>query len=175
MPTFSSCPTWRPATSWPRNCRIWLRRRARASCSGRAFRSCSPVAPTARARARRRRRSWSCSRTPGAGRPGHARMPDAILVLNAGSSSLKFSVFGAGPDLALRLAGNLEELQGRARFRAQDARGAVDTHVWADAHPPGHDGAIDFLIDWLPAHLEGDRLRAVGHRVVHGGVKYAAP
>src|SRR5206468_2043200 len=40
---------------------------------------------------------------------------DAILVLNAGSSSLKFSVFGSGADLAPLVAGNLEELQGRAR------------------------------------------------------------
>ena len=103
-------------------------------------------------------------------------MPAAILVLNAGSSSLKFSVFGAGAELALRLAGNLEELQGRARFRAQDARGiAVDTHTWEDAQPPGQDGAIAFLLDWLAARLEGDGLWAVGHRVVHGGVHYAAP
>ena len=103
-------------------------------------------------------------------------MSDAILVLNAGSSSLKFSVFGAGPELGLRLAGNLEELQGHARFRARDAQGAVvDTHAWPEAQPPGHDGAIAFLLDWLSARLGGDRLWAVGHRIVHGGVHYAAP
>jgi acetate kinase len=103
-------------------------------------------------------------------------MPAAILVLNAGSSSLKFSVFAAGAELGLRLAGNLEELQGRARFRAQDAGGrVVDAHTWADAQPPGQDGAIAFLLDWLPARLEDQRLWAVGHRVVHGGVHYAAP
>jgi acetate kinase len=103
-------------------------------------------------------------------------MPAAILVLNAGSSSLKFSVYGATADLPLRFAGNLEELQGHARFRAQDGRSAVvDTHAWPDTQPPGHDGAIAFLLDWLPARLEGDRLAAVGHRVVHGGVDYAAP
>jgi acetate kinase len=103
-------------------------------------------------------------------------MPAAILVLNAGSSSLKFAVFGAGAGLPLRLAGNLEELQGHARFRAQDGQGAVvDTHAWPETQPPGHDGAIAFLLDWLQARLEGDRLAAVGHRVVHGGVDYAAP
>ena len=103
-------------------------------------------------------------------------MPAAILVLNAGSSSLKFSVYGTAADLPLRVAGNLEELQGHARFRAQDAHGAVvDTHTWPDAQPPGHDGAVAFLLDWLPARLDGDRLAAVGHRVVHGGVDYAAP
>ena len=39
------------------------------------------------------------------------------------------------------------------------------------AQPPGHDGAIAFLLDWLAARLAGDRLGAVGHRVVHGGVR----
>jgi acetate kinase len=103
-------------------------------------------------------------------------MPAAILVLNAGSSSLKFAVFSAAATLPRRLAGNLEELQGHARFRAQDGQGAViDTHAWPDAQPPGHDGAIAFLLDWLQARLEGDRLAAVGHRVVHGGVDYTAP
>ena len=61
-------------------------------------------------------------------------MRDAILVLNAGSSSLKFSVFVSGVDLAPLVAGNLEELQGRARFRAKDATGAVvDEHAWPDS------------------------------------------
>ena len=103
-------------------------------------------------------------------------MPAAILVLNAGSSSLKFSVYDAAAELPLRLAGNLEELQGHARFRARDARGAVvDVHAWPDTQPPGHDGAIAFLLDWLQARPEDGELAAVGHRVVHGGVDYAAP
>jgi len=101
---------------------------------------------------------------------------DAILVLNAGSSSLKFSVFGSGADLTPLVAGNLEELQGRARFRAKDATGAVvDEHAWPDGSPPGHEGAIAFLLDWLRARADGGRLAAVGHRVVHGGSDYAAP
>jgi acetate kinase len=101
---------------------------------------------------------------------------DAILVLNAGSSSLKFSVFGSGADLAPLVAGNLEELQGRARFRAKDATGAVvDEHAWPDGSPPGHEGAIAFLLDWLRSSADGGSLAAVGHRVVHGGSDYAAP
>ena len=103
-------------------------------------------------------------------------MRDAILVLNAGSSSLKFSVFISGVDLAPLVAGNLEELQGHARFRAKDATGAiVDEHAWPAGGPPGHEGAIEFLLDWLRAHAGGERLNAVGHRVVHGGADYTAP
>jgi len=101
---------------------------------------------------------------------------DAILVLNAGSSSLKFSVFGSGADLAPLIAGDLEELQGRARFRAKDATGAVvGEHAWPDGQPPGHEGAIAFLLDWLRTNSRGAGLAAVGHRVVHGGSDYAAP
>lgn len=103
-------------------------------------------------------------------------MPDAILVLNAGSSSLKFSVYASGAELAPLTAGNLEELQGRARFHATDASGdTVAERTWPESEPPGHDGALAYLLDWLQARLGSDRLSAVGHRVVHGGVDYAVP
>jgi acetate kinase len=103
---------------------------------------------------------------------------DAILVLNAGSSSLKFTVYlvGNGGELETKLSGNLEELYGRARFRAQDAGGAVaGRHDWSEDAPPQHEGALEFLFDWLQTAASGTRLAAVGHRVVHGGTDYAAP
>ena len=104
-------------------------------------------------------------------------MADAILVLNAGSSSLKFTVFEveAGGGLALRLGGNLEELYGAARFRARDAAGeTLAERGWEEA-PPGHGGALDFLLGWLAERADGARLLGVGHRVVHGGAAFAAP
>ena len=104
-------------------------------------------------------------------------MPDAVLVLNAGSSSLKFSVFHIdGAALARVVAGNLEELLGRARFRAVDSSGkTLDEHSWPEGEPPGHDGALAFLLDWLRARPGIGQLAAVGHRVVHGGAEFAAP
>ena len=105
-------------------------------------------------------------------------MTDAILVLNAGSSSLKFTEFFVtdSSELKAQVSGNLEELYGRARFRAHEAGGAmVGEHVWGENAPPGHDGALEFLFDWLKNHAGDARLIAIGHRVVHGGATYAAP
>jgi acetate kinase len=105
-------------------------------------------------------------------------MSDAILVLNAGSSSLKFTVFAVGDGDALEVwvRGALEALSGAARFRATDARGAVvGEHAWPADAPPHHAGALDFLFDWLQGRGGAARLAAVGHRVVHGGTEFAAP
>ena len=105
-------------------------------------------------------------------------MGDAILVLNAGSSSLKFTVFrvGAGGALEVVLRGNLEELHGQARFSASDATGAaIGEHAWGGGAPPRHAGALEFLFDWLRARAGDATLFAVGHRVVHGGTEFAAP
>lgn len=103
-------------------------------------------------------------------------MAAAVLVLNAGSSSLKFTEYAVGADgtLAVKVAGNLEELYGQASFRARDADGqTVGEHAWAE--PPRHAGALEFLLGWLKEHSGDARVAAIGHRVVHGGELYAAP
>jgi len=105
-------------------------------------------------------------------------MSDAILVLNAGSSSLKFTEFLVrdGEALEAGVTGELEELYGRARFHAKDAKGAtIGEHAWSEDAPPKHAGALDFLFDWRESNMSDARLAAVGHRVVHVGTIYAAP
>jgi acetate kinase len=105
-------------------------------------------------------------------------MTDAIIVLNAGSSSLKFTEFVVRADDALEavVSGILEELYGRARFRAKDANGkVVDEHAWEEDAAPQHAGALEFLFGWLRGRARDGKLIAVGHRVVHGGSRYAAP
>jgi len=104
-------------------------------------------------------------------------MSEAILVLNAGSSSLKFSLFlEQGDSLALFLGGQLEGLYTSPRFKARDAAGAsVAEQQWPAGQALGHDGAMAHLADFLRGHLGEHRLAAVGHRVVHGGIDYAAP
>jgi acetate kinase len=104
-------------------------------------------------------------------------MSDAILVVNAGSSSIKFSLFlEQGEALDLLLGGQIEGLYTAARFKARDAAGAVvSERQWAAGEPLGHDGAVMHLADFLRVQLGAHRLAAVGHRVVHGGLDYAAP
>ena len=104
-------------------------------------------------------------------------MSDAILVVNAGSSSIKFSVFlKRGEALDPLLGGQIEGLYTAPRFKAKDAAGGiVGERQWAQGEPLGHDGAVGFLADFLRERLSDHRLIAVGHRVVHGGLDYAAP
>ena len=101
-------------------------------------------------------------------------MAHAILVLNAGSSSLKFSVFDAGSAaLPLLLSGQVEGLYTAARFAARDAQGGnVGARSWESGSGVGHAEAIAYLVDFLQGRRGADRLVAVGHRVVHGGVAY---
>jgi acetate kinase len=104
-------------------------------------------------------------------------MADAILVLNAGSSSVKFSVFLAqGGALEPMLRGQIEGLFTQPRFEAKDPDGnKVEAKTWPDGTQLGHDGALEYLIEYLRAQRGEHELRAVGHRVVHGGLAYSAP
>jgi acetate kinase len=104
-------------------------------------------------------------------------MADAILVLNAGSSSLKFSVFLDGDPPLPFLRGQLEGLSTSPRFMARDVNGEiVADKEWPGRTKLGHDGAIEFLFDWgRKGALQGHKITAAGHRVAHGGLKFTEP
>jgi acetate kinase len=104
-------------------------------------------------------------------------MTEAILVLNAGSSSIKFSLFArTAEDLDPVARGQVESLYTSPRFVAIDDRGAVvEERAWGDGVSLGHDGALDHLIGFLGAYSSDYRLVGVGHRVVHGGLDFSAP
>ena len=106
-------------------------------------------------------------------------MSDAIAVLNAGSSSLKFSLYGvdrANLDLVAR--GQIEGLGTAPRFKAKDQDGNTlsDGALNGQAKTFGHSEAFAHLADWTRDNY-ADRytLVAVGHRMAHGGLKFAAP
>jgi acetate kinase len=104
-------------------------------------------------------------------------MADAIAVINAGSSSIKFSLFLVrGGELALDVRGQLEGLFTAPRFEARDPSGRiVAERSWGEGVRLGHDGAMEHLSRFLREALDDDRLTGVGHRVVHGGLDHAAP
>ncbi|WP_027997727.1 acetate/propionate family kinase [Sinorhizobium arboris] len=101
---------------------------------------------------------------------------EALLVVNAGSSSLKFQIFGiaaAGPERQIRA--RLEGVGTRPRLTATTADGTqlidrrFDTAAVQDLP-----AALSIARDWLST-LRGFELRAIGHRVVHGGPDYVRP
>lgn len=104
-------------------------------------------------------------------------MPDAILILNAGSSSLKFSVFRDSEPPELVVRGQLEALSSEPHFVARDAAGkVVEEHAWPEGASLGHQQAIEFLFDWGQRGTLGEfHLVAAGHRIVHGGMKFTQP
>ena len=104
-------------------------------------------------------------------------MPDAVLTINAGSSSLKFSLWRVGGDgePTPALAGEIEGIGTEPHMKAKDAKGQelVDRR-WQDAGMD-HAAFLGVLGDWLREQLGDARLAGVGHRVVHGGTEFAAP
>ncbi len=104
-------------------------------------------------------------------------MTDVIVVLNAGSSSVKFSVFAvADADLRPLFRGEFEEIRTAPHFFTMDADGATV----ADEHPAKsecatQEDAVYRILGWLKNHSAGLKIAAVGHRVVHGGTVYAEP
>ena len=101
-------------------------------------------------------------------------MAEAIAVLNAGSSSLKFSVFDEALQLVLR--GQIEAIYTAPRFAAKDAGGkTVAEKSWGEGAKLGHAGALEHLVAFVREHLGGNRLAGIGHRVVHGGMQYTQP
>jgi acetate kinase len=102
---------------------------------------------------------------------------DVVLVLNAGSSSIKFAVYGIGGDGLDRLThGEIEGIGTLPRFHARDAVGAeIAGMPWAnDANFSVHK-LIEALIDWIEQRFGRGRIRAAGHRVVLGGLEHTAP
>ena len=101
-------------------------------------------------------------------------MSDAIVVVNAGSSSIKFSLFVEdGADLVLDVRGQIEGLYTAPHFVAKGRDGAKrGEKAWSEG-TLGHDGAMRYLIEYLRGELSGNRLAGIGHRVLHGGLDYA--
>ncbi len=104
-------------------------------------------------------------------------MSDTVLVLNAGSSSVKFQLFDLeAEDLGMRFKGLVEGIGTNARFTAVDHTGETMADEELPAEKAGDVGTVlQHLFGWLDETI-GSRLpEAVGHRVVHGGPDFSGP
>jgi acetate kinase len=105
-------------------------------------------------------------------------MSETILVLNSGSSSIKFQLFEvcARNRLERHMKGVIEGIGVQPRFRAAGIRGeALADKTWPAAEVGTVPAALDKLVVFLRERMGGSLPRAVGHRVVHGGPTYSAP
>jgi acetate kinase len=104
-------------------------------------------------------------------------MGNAICILNSGSSSLKFSLFGTGTQLDLLFRGELSRLLDRPHFEVHDAFGnLIDQRDWDHETQLGYPEVIEFALKWIAEEKRGGlRLVAAGHRVVHGGRRFVGP
>jgi acetate kinase len=104
-------------------------------------------------------------------------MTDYALVLNAGSSSLKFCVFQR-PDPGewdLEARGQIEGIGTAPKFSAKDGRGTPIVQRDLGSSVRDAPTALDALAEWLRSRYGRANVLGVGHRVVHGGSRYAAP
>ncbi|HEY6546959.1 MAG TPA: acetate/propionate family kinase [Vicinamibacteria bacterium] len=102
---------------------------------------------------------------------------DYALVLNAGSSSLKFCVYKRPANQAWGLAarGQIEGIGTKPHLSAKDDAGVRLADQSLDATVRDARSALDSLAAWLRDRYAGARVLAVGHRVVHGGAEYTGP
>ncbi|HEV8442030.1 MAG TPA: acetate/propionate family kinase [Steroidobacteraceae bacterium] len=101
----------------------------------------------------------------------------SVLVLNAGSSSLKFTLYqqptAAGGVVAA--SGQIEGIGTAPRFTAKDGANRKLADEKLDAGIEDAPAALESLLQWLRGKFGGTRAQGVGHRVVHGGSRYQKP
>ena len=99
-----------------------------------------------------------------------------VLVLNAGSSSLKFALFEVGegePALQARWRGKIDGIGSTSPIWTDDVDAAPVALVLDSERP--FRAALEEIRQRIPLHVKEGTLRAVAHRVVHGGSRYFAP
>jgi len=104
-------------------------------------------------------------------------MHDYALVLNAGSSSLKFCVFARPEeqDWCLECRGQIEGIGTSPRISVKDADGGILAAGDLDDAVRDSGAALKALASWLRSAYAGARVVGVGHRVVHGGTRFTGP
>ncbi|WP_294535427.1 acetate/propionate family kinase [uncultured Rhodoblastus sp.] len=104
-------------------------------------------------------------------------MTDIILTINAGSSSVKFSVFEIVEGRLIPLAlGLIDGIGARATFTANKSNGEKTEFTLDRSHGAAdHKIALTAVLEWMEKEESGAHVVGVGHRVVHGGPVYSEP
>lgn len=105
-------------------------------------------------------------------------MTETILVINAGSSSIKFQLFEtvSGDGLERRFKGQIDGIATRPRLKATSADGVgLADETWPAKEVANLSAALDKVISFLRPQIGGRLPTAIGHRVVHGGPDYSEP
>src|SRR5262245_43948541 len=104
-------------------------------------------------------------------------MDEYAVVINAGSSSLKFCVYRRPPDQpwVIESRGQIEGIGTSPRFTAKDGEGKSVLDRQLDTSVNDGKKALGAVADWLQGLYAGATVRGVGHRIVHGGAKYTGP
>ncbi|QOZ28489.1 acetate kinase [Bradyrhizobium sp. CCBAU 51753] len=103
-------------------------------------------------------------------------MSDSVLVLNAGSSSIKFGLFDIAPaEPKLQCRGLLDEQEKAPRIVMSDASGKQLFEKRRASGSSRDNGLFSDVFAWIEDYLAGGRLAAVGHRIVHGGRAFHRP
>jgi len=104
-------------------------------------------------------------------------MNDYTVVVNAGSSSLKFSVYRQGDTGSWKpeIRGQVEGFGTKPIFSAKNSASEPVFAAALDRSVTDARGALNFVANWLRERYPGAHVRGVGHRVVHGGAQFSAP
>lgn len=102
-------------------------------------------------------------------------MADAILTINAGSSSIKFALFQLRDGLTRVADGQAENIGAAPHLRIKAGGAVVLEKNWPDHAALDHEDLLGEVLNWVDAHLGDDELVAAGHRIVHGGKTFTAP
>ncbi len=105
-------------------------------------------------------------------------MKQAILTINAGSSSIKFALFPLAKPISpeAEVSGQIDGIGTAAtKMVAKDRNGTKIADQPIAGDQVSHDQAFDALLKWFQATQTGWQIVAVGHRVVHGGDRYSQP
>ena len=102
-------------------------------------------------------------------------MAECIAVVNAGSSSVKFGIYDTRGEQASLLRGQVEQIGVAPTLSATDANGNELAQRSWPAEGFGHAQAMDAILETARKSLPDSTVDGVGHRVVHGGMRFAKP